>query len=98
MTRAVCRMSARAGAGSSAPPAAAAAAPCAISSARIASTMARLRASSRGQAGEMLIEMAFDLPLGLGDEAEADAIAERGGERTDGERAGIPERIQKARA
>ena len=46
----------------------------------------------------MLIEMAFDLPLGLGDEAEADAIAEGGRERADGERSGIPERIEQAGA
>ena len=46
----------------------------------------------------MTFEMPFDLPLGLGDEAEAGAVADKAGERADGERAGIPERIQQAGA
>ena len=46
----------------------------------------------------MRIEMAFDLPFRLGNEAETDPIAKRSRDRADGERTCIPERIEKARA
>src|SRR5262245_38636826 len=48
----------------------------------------------RGQPGEVLIQMPFNLTLGLDDEAEASAVAECGGERTDSERTPVPERVE----
>ena len=61
-------------------------------------SIARLRTSLRRESAEVLVEMALDLPLGLGDEAEArrDRRAS-GGQRADREGAGVPERIEQAR-
>ena len=99
MTRAVARMSARTGAGSGDAP-----------GARGARTVRDLFRShglqvwhgcgrrSAASRAEVLVEMPLDLPLGLGDEAEAGAIAGERRERADREGAGVPEGIQQARA
>jgi hypothetical protein len=47
---------------------------------------------------EMLVEMAFHLPLRFDDEAETRPVAKQRGQRADGERAGVPHGIQQARA
>ena len=51
----------------------------------------------RRQATEMLIEVAFDLPLRLDHETEAGAVAGDSGERADEKRAGVPEWVEQAR-
>ena len=74
--RAVCRISARTGAGRLTPPAAVARARRARSlPLRMASSMARLRTSLRRKSAEVPVQMPLDLALGLGHEAEAGAIA-----------------------
>src|SRR6185312_8983408 len=47
---------------------------------------------------EVPIEMALDLVLGLGEEAEAPAIAREAGNDAPGERSRVPEGIEHARA
>src|SRR5690606_27585367 len=47
---------------------------------------------------EMIVEMRFDLALGLGDEAQAHAIAGETGSETDADAAQVPERVEQARA
>ena len=50
------------------------------------------------QAFEVALEMALDLRLGLGEEAEAPAIARDARGEAPGERARVPQRIEEARA
>ena len=45
----------------------------------------------------MARQVALDLALGLGDEAQAELIAQHAGGRTDGEGAEVPDRVQAAR-
>src|SRR5713226_338012 len=45
----------------------------------------------------MTREMLLDLALGLGEEREIPLVAEGAGQGSDGERSGIPERVQQAR-
>src|SRR5436190_16193557 len=52
----------------------------------------------RWQLAEMTGEMLLDLSLGLGEERQVPAVAERASERADGERARVPQRIQQARS
>ena len=51
----------------------------------------------RGQRIEMTGQVLLDLTLGLGEESEIPAVAERAGESADRERPRVPERIQDAR-
>src|SRR5580692_10678864 len=53
---------------------------------------------TRRQSAKVFIEMSLDLALGLGHEAEAGAILGERCERADREGAGIPERVEQARA
>src|SRR5215469_1850982 len=53
---------------------------------------------ARWKSLQMLIEMPFDLPLCLGDESQAGAVAERRRSRADEKGADIPERIEEARS
>src|SRR5262249_34852524 len=46
---------------------------------------------------EVAVEMALDLTLGLGDEAEAGTITEERGAGAERERAGVPERVEETR-
>ena len=85
------------GSGSSAAPSAIALARCRASSARIASTTARVRRSSGGSASRWPVEVLLDLALGLGEEREVPAVAQRAGERAHRERAGVPQRVEQAR-
>ncbi len=98
MTRAVHRMRARTGAGSSAPPAR-----CAPPAVRDLIGSHRLKYGTAARIARPAVapdarEMALDLALGLGHEAETDAIAQQRRGRADRKRAGIPERVQQARA
>jgi hypothetical protein len=51
-----------------------------------------------GQALEVSVEMAFDLPLGLDDEAQTCPITGQSRDGTDHEGAGVPQRIEQAGA
>ena len=51
----------------------------------------------RRQRLEVARQVLLDLALGLGEEGEVPAVAQRAGGRADGERAGVPERIEQAR-
>ena len=46
----------------------------------------------------MLIEMRFDLTFGFGEKTEAPRITEFAGQRTDGQRTQIPQRVEQALA
>ena len=50
-----------------------------------------------GQRLEVTRQVLLDLALGLGEEGEVPAVAERAGDSADRERAGVPERIEQAR-
>jgi len=49
-----------------------------------------------GQAIEVALEVLFDLPFGLDDEAQAERVTRPPGKQSEGEGARVPERIEKA--
>ena len=90
------RMARFTGSGSSAAPSPSAVCRWRASSARIASTTARVRSSSGGSASRWPREVLLDLPFGFGEESEIPAVAEQAGGGADGERARIPQRVEQA--